>query len=76
MLAEPTGLGWSIIRIRRCAQDGPVFREPWEAQAFAILFTGAWPAGLRETMVKVNRWFVQVDAYGLLLRDEFPPLGL
>lgn len=43
---------------------------------FAILFTGSYPAGLYDFGVKVWRWNVRVEAYALLLRDEFPPFSL
>jgi len=40
---------------------------------FAVLFTGRWPAGLRDFALRVGRWWVQVQAYLLLLTDEYPP---
>ncbi len=44
--------------------------------AFAVLFTGRWPAGLREFIVGVMRWWLRVEAYLLLLTDEYPPFAL
>jgi hypothetical protein len=43
---------------------------------FAILFTGRYPAGLYAFGVGVLRWSTRVEAYLLLLRDEYPPFAL
>lgn len=43
---------------------------------FAVLFTGRWPAGLRDFVVKVMRWSLRVQAYFLLLTDVYPPFEL
>lgn len=43
---------------------------------FAVLFTGAWPEGLRGFIVKVQRWGVRLGAYMYLLTDEYPPFTL
>ena len=43
---------------------------------FAVLFTGRWPAGLRDFTVSVLRWWLRVDAYLLLLTDAYPPFEL
>jgi len=40
---------------------------------FAVLFTGQWPAGLRDFVVGVARWWLRVEAYLLLLTDQYPP---
>ncbi|MEO8257964.1 MAG: DUF4389 domain-containing protein [Acidobacteriota bacterium] len=42
----------------------------------AILATGSYPAGLYEFGAGVLRWFIRVEAYGLLLVDEYPPFSL
>ena len=42
---------------------------------FAVLFTGKWPEGLRDFVVKFFRWATRVNAY-VLLRDEYPPFSL
>lgn len=42
---------------------------------FAVLITGRWPAGLRQFVVGVARWAVRVQAYTLLLTDEYPPFA-
>jgi hypothetical protein len=43
---------------------------------FAILFTGRYPAGLYEFAVGVLRWNTRVEAYLLLLHDDYPPFSL
>jgi hypothetical protein len=43
---------------------------------FAVLFTGHWPAGLRHFTLGVLRWWLRVEAYLLLLTDEYPPFTL
>jgi hypothetical protein len=40
---------------------------------FAILFSGRYPRGLYEYAVGVLRWDLRVEAYLLLMRDEYPP---
>lgn len=43
---------------------------------FAILFTGAYPASLAPFSVSVLRYLMRVEAYMLLLTDEYPPFAL
>ena len=43
---------------------------------FAVLFTGRWPAGMRDFVIKVFRWTIRVQAYYLLLTDVYPPFAL
>jgi hypothetical protein len=43
---------------------------------FAILFTGEYPAGLWDFGVGTMRWMLRVEAYMLLLVDEYPPFSL
>ena len=43
---------------------------------FIILFTGTYPQGLHEFGVGALRWRLRVDAYLLLLVDEYPPFSL
>jgi hypothetical protein len=43
---------------------------------FAVLFTGAWPVGLRDFVLNVMRWGLRVQAYCWLLTDEYPPFAL
>jgi hypothetical protein len=42
---------------------------------FAVLFTGKWPEGMRDFVINVQRWYVRVQAYSLLLVDEYPPFA-
>lgn len=44
--------------------------------AFAVLFTGSWPVGIRRFVVGVSRWAVRFEAYFMLLTDEYPPFSL
>ncbi len=48
----------------------------WFFAFFAVLFTGSWPDGLRDFIVKALRLSVRVNAYGTLLTDEYPPFAL
>ena len=43
---------------------------------FAILFTGSYPGGLYRFAVGYLRWSARVQAYMLLMRDEYPPFSL
>jgi hypothetical protein len=43
---------------------------------FAILFTGRYPQGLYAFGVGVLRWRLRVEAYALLMVDEYPPFSL
>jgi hypothetical protein len=43
---------------------------------FAVLFTGRWPAGLRDFVIGLMRWNLRVNAYMVLLVDEYPPFSL
>ena len=43
---------------------------------FIILFTGAYPQGLYEFGVGALRWLLRVQAYMLLLVDDYPPFSL
>lgn len=43
---------------------------------FAILFTGRYPEGLYRFAVGYLRWSIRVQAYLLLMRDEYPPFSL
>lgn len=42
----------------------------------AIIFTGNYPRALCDFGVGVLRWSTRVEAYTLLLRDEYPPFSL
>ena len=43
---------------------------------FAIVFTGRLPEGLAAFVRNVVRWWTRVEAYTLLMRDEYPPFSL
>lgn len=43
---------------------------------FAILFGGQYPQGLYNFGIGVFRWSTRVEAYTLLLVDEYPPFSL
>jgi hypothetical protein len=43
---------------------------------FAILVNGQYPEGLHSFAVGVLRWNTRVEAYLLLLHDEYPPFSL
>jgi hypothetical protein len=43
---------------------------------FSILFTGNYPPALYDFGVGVLRWSTRVEAYLLLLHDEYPPFSL
>ncbi len=43
---------------------------------FAILFTGNYPRGLYDFGMGVMRWSIRVEAYMLLILDQYPPFSL
>ncbi|HEV7526855.1 MAG TPA: DUF4389 domain-containing protein [Acidimicrobiia bacterium] len=43
---------------------------------FAVLFTGTWPQGIRDFVIKVMRWWLRTQVYYLLLTDVYPPFSL
>lgn len=42
---------------------------------FAVLFTGRWPAGVRDFVLGLMRWTTRANAYMWLLTDEYPPFS-
>jgi Domain of unknown function (DUF4389) len=44
--------------------------------AFAVLFTGRWPLGLRTFVINSGRLMLRVSAYGRLLTDTYPSFAL
>jgi hypothetical protein len=43
---------------------------------FAILFTARYPEGLFRFAVGVLRWGARMNAYYMLMRDDYPPFSL
>jgi Domain of unknown function (DUF4389) len=43
---------------------------------FVVLITGRWNEGVRNFVVGVMRWNTRVNAYLLLLTDDYPPFSL
>ena len=43
---------------------------------FAVVFTGEYPLGARDFLVKVYRYGLRVSAYAGLLTDQYPPFTL
>ena len=43
---------------------------------FAILFTARYPQGLYDFGAGAMRWLIRVEAYMLLMIDEYPPFAL
>lgn len=44
--------------------------------AIALLFTASYPRGLFNLLMGVNRWYLRVSVYSLLLTDSYPPFRL
>lgn len=43
---------------------------------FAVLFTGRYPEGMRNFVLKFFRFMARVQGYGSLLTDQYPPFAL
>jgi hypothetical protein len=43
---------------------------------FVIVFTGRYPAGMEPFALGAMRWMLRVEAYLLLLVDDYPPFSL
>jgi hypothetical protein len=43
---------------------------------FAILFTGRYPKGMFDFAVGLLRWGARINAYYMLMRDDYPPFSL
>ena len=67
---------WAIPALLFAAVLGIAVCFVMIAAFFAVLFTGAWPEGMRSFVVRCMRYFVRVTAYYDLLTDEYPPFAL
>lgn len=43
---------------------------------FAVLFTGAWPAGMRAFLVRVSNFYYRVWTYVAMVDTTYPPFAL
>lgn len=43
---------------------------------FAVLFTGTWPQGMRDFLVRVNNYYLRVWTYITMVQNDYPPFGL
>jgi hypothetical protein len=43
---------------------------------FAVLFTGAWPQGMRDFLVRVSNYYYRVWTYVTMVKNEYPKFGL
>ena len=43
---------------------------------FAVLFTGAWPKGLRDFMVRLSNYYYRVWTYVVMVENDYPKFGL
>jgi Domain of unknown function (DUF4389) len=68
LLAIPQFIVFAVLGLAACVVLVIAF--------FAVLFTGTWPPGLRDFVLSVMRWSVRLQAYFLMLTDEYPPFSL
>lgn len=43
---------------------------------FAVLFTGAWPQGMRDFLVRVSNYYFRVWTYVTMVENDYPEFGL
>ena len=43
---------------------------------FAVLFTGAWPHGMRNYLVRVNNYYFRLWTYITMVENDYPRFGL
>lgn len=43
---------------------------------FAVLFTGAWPAGMRGFLVRVSNYYYGIWTYVTMVENDYPKFGL
>jgi hypothetical protein len=63
---------WAIPAIIIGALIGIAAFFVWIVSWFAILFTGKHPRGMFDFLLKAQRYFLQVNAYILLMTDTYP----
>lgn len=48
----------------------------WFISIFVVLFTGRWNESMREFVINGSRVYLRMNAYALLLTDQYPPFTL
>lgn len=43
---------------------------------FAVLFTGAWPSGMRDFLVRVGNYYYRIWTYVTMVADSYPKFNL
>ena len=43
---------------------------------FAVLFTGAWPQGMRDFLVRLSNYYYRVWTYVTMVENDYPKFGL
>jgi hypothetical protein len=43
---------------------------------FAVLFTGAWPHGMRDFLVRVNNYYFRIWTFITMVENDYPKFGL
>ena len=43
---------------------------------FAVLFTGAWPSGMRDFLVRFENYYFRVWTYVTMVENDYPKFGL
>ena len=66
---------WAIPALFWVAAIGIVAYFAWFIAFFAVVFTGRWPQGLRDWVMKGRRVGLRANAYLYLLTDEYPPFS-
>lgn len=64
---------WAIPALLFAFVIGIVGAVCWFLAIFAVLFTGRWPAGLRRWAMASIRVSTRLNAYVMLLTDQYPP---
>lgn len=43
---------------------------------FAVLFTGAWPHGMRDFLVKFGNYYMRIWVYVAMVETKYPKFGI